>query len=67
MANGGNIFKDQFIAAATLDRILHHCATVYIKGDNYRLKERKLQGLLPQSSPGREGRRYLCLVAYMSY
>jgi hypothetical protein len=61
MANRGDIFKDHVIAAAILDRILHHCATVNIKGDSYRLKDRNRQGLLPQSSPGREGRRYLCL------
>ena len=34
----GDIFKDHVIAAAILDRILHHCTTVNIKGDSYRLK-----------------------------
>ena len=29
----GDIFKDHVIAAAILDRILHHCTTINIKGD----------------------------------
>jgi DNA replication protein DnaC len=41
----GEIFKDHVIAAAVLDRILHHCTTVNIKGESHRLKERKKQGL----------------------
>jgi len=41
----GDIFHDHVIAAAILDRILHHCTTVNIKGDSYRLKERKKHGL----------------------
>jgi DNA replication protein DnaC len=45
----GDIFKDHVIAAAILDRILHHCTTVNIKGDSYRLKDRKRQGMIPQS------------------
>ena len=45
----GDIFKDHFIAAAILDRVLHHCTTVNIKGDSYRIKDRKRQGLIPQN------------------
>lgn len=41
----GEIFKDQVIAAALLDRILHHSTTINIKGESYRLKERKRQGI----------------------
>lgn len=41
----GEIFKDHVIAAAILDRILHHCTTINIKGESYRLKERKRQGI----------------------
>jgi DNA replication protein DnaC len=37
----GEIFHDHVIAAAVLDRILHHCTTINIKGESYRLKERK--------------------------
>ena len=46
----GDIFEDQVIAAAILDRILHHCTTVNIRGDSFRLKDRKRQGLVPQGS-----------------
>jgi DNA replication protein DnaC len=48
----GEIFKDNVIAAAILDRILHHCTTINIKGDSYRLKDRRRQGLIPQSFSG---------------
>ena len=41
----GDIFHDHVVAAAILDRILHHCTTVNIKGESYRLKERKKYGL----------------------
>jgi len=41
----GEIFHDQVIAAAILDRILHHCTTINIKGESYRLKDRKKHGL----------------------
>ncbi len=45
----GEIFGDHVIASAVLDRILHHCTTINIKGDSYRLKERRKQGLIPQN------------------
>lgn len=35
------IFADITIASAILDRVLHHCTVVNIKGESYRLKERK--------------------------
>jgi len=35
------VFSDITIASAILDRILHHCQVVNIKGESYRLKERK--------------------------
>ena len=37
----GEIFQDHVIAAAILDRILHHCTTMNIKGESYRMKDRK--------------------------
>jgi DNA replication protein DnaC len=46
----GDIFKDNVIASATLDRILHHCTTVNIRGDSYRLKERRRYGLIRPGS-----------------
>lgn len=35
------VFADLTIASAILDRILHHCHVISIKGESYRLKERK--------------------------
>jgi DNA replication protein DnaC len=35
------IFADTTIASAILDRVLHHCTVINIKGESYRLKERK--------------------------
>ncbi len=42
----GAIFGDPIIATAILDRLLHHSTTVNIRGDSYRLRERKKAGLL---------------------
>ncbi|GHV45173.1 IstB helper protein [Clostridia bacterium] len=36
-----DIFADVTIASAILDRVLHHCNVIHIKGESYRLKERK--------------------------
>ena len=41
----GEIFQDNVIASAVLDRILHHCTTINIKGESYRLKDRRKVGL----------------------
>mgnify|MGYP002509843408 CR=1 FL=1 len=35
------IFADVTIASAILDRVLHHCTVINIKGESYRLKGRK--------------------------
>ncbi len=32
------LFGDQIIASAILDRLLHHCRVINIKGHSYRLK-----------------------------
>jgi len=48
----GEIFGDHVIAATVLDRILHHCTTINIKGDSYRLKEWRKQGLFSNTLPG---------------
>lgn len=44
----GSIFGDPIIATAILDRLLHHSTTVNIRGESYRLKERRRAGLLPR-------------------
>src|SRR3954453_20318970 len=43
----GSIFGDSIIATAILDRLLHHSTTVNIRGESYRLKDRRRAGLLP--------------------
>lgn len=48
-ANWGDIFGDPVIASAILDRLLHHATTVNIKGESYRLKEKRKAGLLSRS------------------
>jgi IstB-like ATP binding protein len=43
----GSIFGDPIIATAILDRLLHHSTTINIRGESYRLKERRKDGLIP--------------------
>jgi DNA replication protein DnaC len=44
----GSVFGDPIIATAILDRLLHHSTTINIRGESYRLKDRKKAGLLPR-------------------
>ncbi|HBD06728.1 MAG TPA: AAA family ATPase [Syntrophobacteraceae bacterium] len=46
----GEIFNDQVLATAILDRLLHHCTTLNIKGESYRLKEKRKAGLIGSTS-----------------
>jgi DNA replication protein DnaC len=41
----GAVFGDEMIAAAILDRLLHHSFTVVIQGDSYRMREKRKSGL----------------------
>ena len=41
----GEVLGDSVIAAAVLDRILHHSITVNIKGESYRLARRRKAGI----------------------
>jgi len=47
----GSIFGETTIAAALLDRLLHHSTTLNIRGESYRLKDRKRSGLLTGVAP----------------
>jgi DNA replication protein DnaC len=49
----GGIFGDPIIATAILDRLLHHSTTINIRGESYRLKDRRRAGLLgrPEGQP----------------
>ena len=49
LAGWGQVFGDQVIATAILDRLLHHSAIINIKGESYRLKEKRKAGLLTRS------------------
>jgi DNA replication protein DnaC len=51
----GTIFGDPIIATAILDRLLHHSTTINIRGESYRLKDRKKAGLFPR--PEEDGSR----------
>jgi DNA replication protein DnaC len=42
----GTVFGDDVLAAAILDRLLHHSHTLLIQGESYRLKQKKKSGLL---------------------
>jgi len=53
----GHILYDPVLATAILDRFVHHCHFVTIKGESFRMKER--QGLLDsdsQKKPAKRGR-----------
>jgi DNA replication protein DnaC len=45
----GSIFQDNVIAGAILDRLLHHSTTVNIKGESYRLKDKRKAGVLAKA------------------
>jgi DNA replication protein DnaC len=42
----GTVFGDEVLAAAILDRLLHHSHTVLIQGESFRLKQKRKAGLL---------------------
>lgn len=43
LTNGVIYFWDSILASVILDRIVHHCHLVLIKGESYRMKEQKEQ------------------------
>lgn len=47
----GEVFNDHVLATAILDRLLHHATTLNIKGESYRLKEKRKAGLLGTPKP----------------
>ncbi len=46
----GTVLNDQVVATAILDRLLHHSHVLTIRGDSYRLREKRRSGLLKRSS-----------------
>jgi DNA replication protein DnaC len=45
-AQWGEVFPDPIIATAILDRLLHHSHVVNIRGDSYRLKDKRRTGVI---------------------
>lgn len=45
----GNVFGDPVVATAILDRLLHHSHVMTIRGDSYRLREKRRSGLIKPS------------------
>lgn len=49
-ADWGEMFGDNVLATAILDRLLHHSTTLNIKGESYQLKEKRKVGALTKSA-----------------
>ena len=45
----GEVFGDDIVAAAMIDRLVHHAEVIALKGDSYRLKDRDL-GRVPAAA-----------------
>lgn len=48
----GDVLGDPVVASAILDRLLHHSHVLNIKGESYRLREKKRSGLFPSALVG---------------
>jgi DNA replication protein DnaC len=46
----GIVLNDQVVATAILDRLLHHSHVLTIRGDSYRLREKRRSGLLKSNA-----------------
>ncbi|EAQ0500221.1 AAA family ATPase [Salmonella enterica] len=49
-ADWGEMFGDNVLATAILDRLLHHSTTLNIKGESYLLKEKRKAGVLTKNA-----------------
>ena len=52
----GEVFNDHVLATAILDRLLHHATTLNVKGESYRLKEKRRAGMFGPARTGEDGR-----------
>lgn len=50
----GEIFTDQVLATAILDRLLHYSTTVNIRGQSYRLRQKRQAGVFTEFTQARE-------------
>jgi DNA replication protein DnaC len=48
----GEVFGDPVVATAILDRLLHHSQVITIRGESYRLREKRRAGLLGATADG---------------
>jgi DNA replication protein DnaC len=46
VGEGGTGFGDAVVATAILDRLLHHSHVITIRGDRYRLRQKRHSGLI---------------------
>lgn len=46
----GEVFGDSVVATAILDRLLHHSHIITIRGESYRLKEKRKAGVLKRAT-----------------
>ena len=46
----GQVFGDAVAATAILDRLLHHSQVITIRGDSYRLRDKRRSGLLQKAA-----------------
>ena len=46
LQNTRTVPRDQIVAAAMLDRLLHHGHVLIIRGDSYRMREKQHSGLI---------------------
>jgi DNA replication protein DnaC len=49
----GEVYGDDVVAAAMIDRLVHHAEVIALKGDSYRLKDRDL-GRVPAATKTNE-------------
>ena len=49
----GEVFGDEVVVAAIIDRLVHHAEVIALKGDSYRLKNRDL-GRVPAAGTTEE-------------
>jgi len=52
IAEWGTVFADPVVATAILDRLLHHSHVLTIRGDSYRLREKRRSGLVKAPPTG---------------
>src|SRR3546814_6181889 len=60
----GSVFGDAVVATAILDRLLHHSHVITIRGDSYRLREKRRAGLVTAmpAEPAKGGWAGVCHV-----